>query len=185
MRFSPRAKLLALFALFAAPIVASLLAYHFYRPEATTNYGELLAPAPVTTQPFGREGGGTFRFESLRGQWVLVASDSGACPEACTAKLATMRQVRLALGRNAGRVARVFVVDDLKRPEAAFLAEYPGMEVAITPTGMVLPPQPANDRAHIYLIDPRGNVMMRFPSNTDGKRFLRDLNRLLKASQIG
>jgi hypothetical protein len=48
-----------------------------------------------------------------------------------------------------------------------------------------LPPAPANDRAHIYLIDPRGNVMMRFPAAADGKRMLRDLGRLLRASQIG
>jgi cytochrome oxidase Cu insertion factor (SCO1/SenC/PrrC family) len=183
--FSPRAKLLALFALFASPIVASLLVFHFYRPEATANYGELLPPSPVTAQEFGHEGGGVFRFQGLEGRWVLVASDSGECAAACVAKLTTMRQVRLALGRNAGRVARVLVVDDLRRPEPALLEAFPGLEVAITPTGMTLPPRPVNDRAHIYLIDPRGNVMMRFPAATDAKRMLRDLNRLLKASQIG
>src|SRR5262245_43594988 len=149
MAFSPRAKLLALFALFAAPIVASLLTYHFYRPEATGNYGELIKPEPVTTQEFGHGTGGTFRFGSLQGQWILVASDSGLCPQACADKLATMRQVRLALGRNASRVARVFVVDDLQKPAAPLLEQHPGLEVAITPVGMTLPPRPANDRAHI------------------------------------
>jgi hypothetical protein len=185
MTLSPRAKLLALFALFASPIAASLLVFHFHRPEATANYGELLAPAPVTAQAFGREGGGACRFQGLEGRWVLVASDSGDCVAACVAKLTAMRQVRLALGRNAPRVAQVLVVDDLRRPAIALLEQFPGLEVAITPVGLTLPPQPANDRAHIYLIDPRGNVMMRFPAAPDGKRMLRDLNRLLRASQIG
>ena len=38
---------------------------------------------------------------------------------------------------------------------------------------------------HIYLIDPLGNLMMRFPSNPDPKLMIKDLTRLLKASQIG
>lgn len=185
MTFSPRTKLLALLALFAAPIVASLVTYHFYRPEATGNYGELIPPTPVTSQSFGHSTGGTFRFQSLQGQWVLVASDSGTCPAACVEKLTTMRQARLALGRNASRVARVFVADDSKMLAPDVAAQFPGMEVAITLPGLTLPPQPANDRAHIYLLDPRGNVMLRWPAAPDRKLLLRDLNRLLRASQIG
>ena len=185
MKLGPRAKLLSIVAIFALPIVASFIAYHFVKPGRTSNYGELLPPSPVTPQVLGRESGGTFRFDELQGQWVLVASDSGACPQPCVEKLTTMRQVRLALGRNASRVARVFVVDDLARPPAGVLEPFDGTVVAIIPTGMNLPPAPANDRAHIYLVDPRGNVMMRFPSGTDRKKMLRDLERLLRASQIG
>jgi hypothetical protein len=63
--------------------------------------------------------------------------------------------------------------------------EFEGTLVALTPTGMHLPPGAANDRAHIYLVDPNGNVMMRWPAATDRKRMLKDLDRLLRASQIG
>lgn len=185
MAFSPRAKLVALCALFAVPIVASFVAYHLVKPEATGNYGELLPPRAVPEQALGREGGGTFRFEELRGKWVLVASDSGDCVEACVEKLTAIRQVRLALGRNAARVERVFVVDDLRPPRPALLEEFAGMVVARTPTGITLPPAPANDRAHVYVVDPRGNVMLRFPAGGDRRGMLKDLNRLLRASQIG
>ena len=182
----PRAKLAGLVAIFAIPIAASLLAYRFMRPDATANYGELLLPpGAITTQPFGRSDGGRFAFADLGGKWVLVASDSGDCAAACAEKLATLRQVRLALGRNASRVTRVFVVDDLRRPAAGALMEFEGTEVAFTPAGMSLPPGAVNDRAHIYLVDPRGNVMMRWPAKGDRKRILGDMQRLLKASQIG
>ncbi len=182
----PRAKLAGLVAIFAIPIVASLLAYRFMRPDATANYGELLLPpAAITAQTFGRVEGGRFTFPDLGGKWILVTSDSGDCPAACTEKLTTLRQVRLALGRNAGRVARVFVVDDLRLPVPGVLQGFDGIEVALTPAGMSLPPGAANDRAHIYLVDPRGNVMMRWPARADRKRILGDLQRLLKASQIG
>jgi cytochrome oxidase Cu insertion factor (SCO1/SenC/PrrC family) len=183
---SPRAKLLALAALFAAPIVASVVAYNFVDPRATANYGELLLPpAPVPAQRLEAPGGGGFGFAELAGKWVMVASDSGDCAAACRDKLEAMRQVRLALGREAGRVERVFVVDDLRRPEAALLQEFTGTRLALTPRGLVLPAGPANDRAHVYLVDPRGNVMLRWPAGADRKRMLGDMKRLLKASQIG
>jgi hypothetical protein len=38
---------------------------------------------------------------------------------------------------------------------------------------------------HIYLVDPLGNLMLRFPGQPDPKRMLKDLKLLLKASQIG
>jgi len=185
MKFGPRAKLLALCSIFALPIVASLITYRFYTPTETSNYGELLPPHPATEQALARTTGSPFRFSDLAGKWVLVASDSGACPDTCLEKLTLMHQVRLALGRNASRVERIFVVDDTFSPKAGLLATYPGLEVVITPRGLSLPPAPANDRAHIYLLDPRGNVMMRFPAAADRKRMLRDLNRLLRASQMG
>ena len=185
MKLGPRAKLVLLAALFALPIVASVLAYAFFRHQPTANYGELIAPRLVTAQPFERPGGGRFSFEEVRGRWVLVASDSGGCPAACLEKLVSMRQVRLALGRRASRVERVFVVDDVRAPPAEALREFEGTVVALTPRGLALPPGAANDRAHIYLVDPHGNVMLRWPAAADRRRMLKDLERLLKASQIG
>jgi len=44
----------------------------------------------------------------------------------------------------------------------------------------------AQDRAaHIYLVDPLGNLMLRFPAQVDPKGMMKDLRLLLKASQIG
>lgn len=185
MKAGPRAKLLLIAALFLLPIAASFLVYRFGRVQPTANYGELVPPAAITSQPFALASGGRFSFDHLRGRWAMVASDSGRCPAACVEKLTTLRQVRLALGRNATRVERVFVVDDLERPDPAALRPFEGTVVALTPPGMSLPLSAANDRAHIYLVDPHGNVMLRWPAAADRKRMLKDLERLLKASQIG
>lgn len=181
-----RLKLVAIIALFAAPIVASFLAFHFFRPEATSNYGELIRPPqPVTTASLRRWGGGEFAFTQLRGKWVLVASDSGACPASCAAKLTMMRQVRLMLGRNSGRLERVFVADDTTPLDPKALEPFEGTVAITPPTGMALPLAPVNDRAHFYLVDPLGNVMMRWPADAEPRRLFKDLERLLKASQIG
>jgi cytochrome oxidase Cu insertion factor (SCO1/SenC/PrrC family) len=186
VKIGPRAKLVLLGALFAAPIAASLFAYRFMHLEPTANYGELLLPpAAIPAHPLTRTDGSVFRFPELEGRWVLVASDSGACAGPCAAKVHAMRQVRLALGRNASRVARVFVVDDLAAPDSAALAPLEDLVIALTPRGLALPPGAVNDRAHIYLVDPRGNVMMRWPASPQMRGMLKDLERLLKASQIG
>ena len=186
MKLSPRAKLLAIVALFALPIVASFTAYRFFRPAATANYGELLLPPQaLPDHNFTLRDGTAFRFGELRERWILVASDSGACPAACAAKLHMTRQVRLALGRNASRVARVFVVDDTHPADAPAFTPAEDLVIASPPAGVVLPPGAANDRGHVYLVDPRGNVMMRWPSEPEFRGMLKDLERLLKASQIG
>jgi len=138
----------------------------------------------ATTHSFSSDAG-PFTFSSLRGRWILVASDSGKCDAACGRKLAAMRQVRLALGRNASRVARVFVIDDLAPPDPAAIGPAQGQVVLLPHPGVALPPGVANDRAHIYLVDPLGNVMLRWPAAPDPRRMLRDLERLLKASQVG
>ena len=186
MNVGPRTKLLLIAGGFALPIVASMLAYVYVRPAPTANYGELLLPpALVTGQRLEGAAGRPFSLRELEGRWVMVVSDSGACPPPCVDKLLTLRQVRLALGRDASRVERVFVVDDLARPAPATLAPFEGTLVAVTPRGLALAPGAGNDRAHIYLVDPHGNVMMRWPEHPDPARMLKDLQRLLRASQIG
>ena len=186
MKLSGRQKLLALMGLFAVPIVASVLAYNFLDIGPTANYGELVKPtASITRQQFATPAGSAFQFGDVAGRWVLVASDSGACERRCQEKLVAMRQLRLALGRNASRVERVLVVDDTRAPAAGTIEGFPGMLVALTPTGLAIPPGAANDRAHIYLVDPNGNVVMRWPDPPDMRRMFKDMERLLKASQIG
>jgi hypothetical protein len=186
MSIGPRAKLLLIFALFAAPIAASMLAYRYAHVSPTANHGELLLPpAQVPDRAFEGEGGKPFSFGTLRGRWILVATDAGACGEPCLGKLIAMRQVRLALGVNASRVARVFLADDGRAPQGAALAAFPGLERAVLPRGAALAAGPAWDRKHVYLVDPNGNVMMRWRADDDPKGMLRDLERLLRASQIG
>jgi cytochrome oxidase Cu insertion factor (SCO1/SenC/PrrC family) len=180
-----RRTLVLLVLVFFGPFVGAYVAYRFFPPDTSINYGELLLPpAQVPLQPLGAPGG-AFRFADLQGKWVLVASDSGACAEACEKKLTLMRQVWLALGKNRDRVERVFVVDDIAQADAARLEAYPGMRAVTIPVGMQMPPGLTNDRAHLYLVDPLGNVMMRYPAAAEGRRMLKDLERLLKASSVG
>jgi hypothetical protein len=98
-----------------------------------------------------------------------------------------MRQARLALGKDAERIERVWLLSDGEVPAPALLREHEGLNVARVPDGTLLGELPASGNAagYIYVVDPIGSLMLRFPADPDGRRMLRDLTRLLRASRIG
>lgn len=181
-------KLLAIFLVCAAPLVGSYVAYRYWRPGAFMNYGELLPVTPVPDSRLTTSDGAAFRLSMLRGKWILLHADSGDCrTDPCVRKLYDMRQSRLAQGNNMDRLERVWLVTDDAPPSAPQPELYEGMYVLRGDVAIPLAALPAagDVRDHIYLVDPAGNVMMRYPKDADPKRMIRDLTRLLKYSQAG
>jgi hypothetical protein len=171
---STRLKLAGIFAACAAPFVLGWAAWYFgWGTGAAGNYGELIAPRPLTGAPFAE----------LRGKWVLVSFDPAACDAYCEKKLYFMRQLRRAQGANEARIERLWIVTDAGALRAELLAAIEGTHIARTIAhGDVFP---GSHREHIYLVDPLGNLMLRFPRDPDASRMLKDLQRLLKYSRIG
>jgi hypothetical protein len=170
-----RTKLALLAAFFALPIAASWLIWTFdLVPGVTGNYGTLLPPKPVALPPD----------PALKGKWILVQFDGGACGEACERKLYFMRQVRRAQGKEMQRVARLWFVTDAKAPRPEVLAAIEGTVVAPA-AGRVDFPAENSTVDHLYLVDPLGNLMMRFPRDPDPARVIKDIQRLLRSSSFG
>jgi cytochrome oxidase Cu insertion factor (SCO1/SenC/PrrC family) len=161
---------LVILALCAAPTIAAWLAYVLWQPQRRLNHGELIEARIISDPELRRLDGSPFRLSQLHGRWVLLQIDSGACAEACEKKLLYMRQARLAQGKDAERIERMWLLSDAAPPDGRFLAEFPA---ARSPSG------------HIYLLDPLGNLMLRFPSDPDPQRMVEDLARLLRASRVG
>lgn len=186
-------KLLLLVALMGAPIVLSYLIYFWGAPSSSVNYGELIEARPLPDIALRKADGGEFRISQLRGKWVMLLVDSGACDEPCRKKLYYLRQVRLTQGVEMERIERAWLIDDGKMPEAGVAEEYKGTWLIDAKGSELLKAFPAaasasafaSNRDHIYLIDPLGNLMMRFPKDADPSRMVKDLKRLLKISRIG
>jgi len=170
-----------------APVAASYLIYYFWPPSQTVNYGELVKPRRLPDARLALADGTPFQLASLRGKWVLAMVDSAACDAYCERKLYFMRQVRLAQGKEMERVERAFLITDSAMTVPEKLAPYAGTLLIRAAGGDVLELFPAQGArsAHIYLIDPLGNLMMRYPPEPDPRRMIDDLKRLLKASRIG
>jgi hypothetical protein len=165
-----RNKLVLVALVCAAPLVLGTAAYLLrWSPGGASNYGELITPRAVAGM------------EALRGKWVMVAFDAAACDARCEQKLYFMRQVRRAQGKEMDRLERLWVVTDEAPPRAAALAAMEGTRVARVPGSEF----PGNRVDHIYLVDPLGNLMMRFPRDPDPSKTIKDLQRLLKYSRFG
>jgi hypothetical protein len=176
--------------------VASFLTYFLATPPAVTaNYGELVSPALALPELKSAMLDGSdlpqdVRDRGLRGKWLIVTSDGGACAATCEKKLYSMRQARLILGRDMDRVARVVLLDDDAKPSAELMSAYSGTAwIAARDANWrnALPKAKGDERgrARIYLVDPLGNLFMSYSAEPDIKRMAKDLQRVLKASQIG
>ena len=190
---SPRTKFVMIFLLFSVPFIASTITFLIWKPSVTNNYGELLSPIIALPEAkLVRIDGDTANKDliekSLRGKWLMVTRDSGACETACQKKLYAMRQARLSIGREQDRVVRVVLVDDDVAPSAALVAEFQGtiwVSAKALPWLAKLPSVESNTRNHLYGVDTLGNVFIRYNADPDIKRMMKDFQRVLKASQIG
>jgi hypothetical protein len=187
-----RLKMLLLLLVCAAPVIASYVAYFVIRPDRRANYSELILPtrpmppALALTDLDGR----AVRADTLKGQWLLVVVSGGACDPVCERHLWIQRQLREALGRDSTRVDKVWLIDDgiAPRPETLAAVRSGGMptsvlHVASDRLGTWLTPMPESRlEAHMYIVDPMGDWMMRVPPDPDPARLKRDVERLLRAS---
>jgi hypothetical protein len=167
----PALKVAAIFVACAAPLGLGWLASEQrWISGRTGNYGELLSPRPLAGP-----------LAPLRGKWVLVTLDPAACGPRCERKLYIVRQVRRAQGKNAERVERLWLTTDGGTPRAELVGALAGSRIAAADTALAS----ALPGDYIYLVDPLGNLMMRFPAEPQAKRMIEDLERLLKYSSFG
>lgn len=180
-------KFLLLMLLMLSPVIASYLFHTFgFRPEGTVNYGELLEVKPLQGQALNIENNTIFRARDLHGKWSFVSIDSGQCDEYCQKKLYQMRQVRLVQNTEKDRVARIWLINDHHLPQAEIKKEYEGTVMLSVKDNELLNEFPAehSQRDHIYVVDPMGNLMMRYPRDANPTKISNDLKLLLKLSHF-
>lgn len=186
-----RLKMLLIWAVCAAPVVASYLSYYVVKPQGRINHGTLITPPkPMAAEPglaFTDLQGQAVAPQALQGQWLLVSVAGGACDAACERQLYLQRQLREVLGRDKDRVDRVWLIPDQAEVRPALLpALAQAWTLRVDPARLSQWLQADAGQtlgSHLYLVDPRGDWMMRFPADADPVRIKKDLMRLLKASE--
>ena len=185
-----RLKMLMVLLVCAAPVMASYFTYYVVRPEGRRNYGELITP-PVDMPELQTqdERGDIVPLKSLKGQWLLVAVGGGACDAACQENLYFQRQLRESLGKDKDRLDRVwFITDDAPVNKSLLPALSQSQVLRLKAEALQGWLKPAADHAladHLYVVDPMGNWMMRFPAPmnvSSAAKAKRDLERLMRAS---
>ena len=190
-----RIQMLLLLLACASPVIASYFAYYVIKPEGgKTNFGTLVYPA----QEFNT----AWLDTPLQGKWtLLVARPAGEChikDKQCIEALFLMRQTKVAMGRESGRLQLIWVNTDGKPVDPEVLKIYDekaaGLQVLTLPSD---PKQKADFEAwldkegagqQIQLIDPSPAKMMYFPVTNSPKEFSsmkKDLEKLLKLNHKG
>lgn len=198
-RRASRIKLLTILAVFAVPLLLATIWLQIVRMSGDelgdTSRGQLISPAvPLSEFALTTLEGEPWALDDVRGLWTMLYMPEGDCSETCQTNLYNMRQVRLALNHRMDRVQRLVLAESAGQFDADLLEEHPGLVVA---GGDVQEQARFRDQVHaaesampalgdaIYLLDPFGNVMMRFPSDLPPKSMLKDIKHLLKVSRIG
>ena len=182
--------MLAVLLVCAAPVVASYVTYYVIRPEARRNFGDLIEPQrPMVALPTMTLDGNVGDMSALKGQWLLVSVAGGACGDKCEKNLYLQRQLRESLGKEKGRLDRVWLVNDSAPVASALTSALADAAVLrVDPTSLLRWLEPGATHKlpdHLYVVDPLGNWMMRFPADLDAvtaAKAKRDLDRLLRAS---
>jgi hypothetical protein len=185
-----RWKMILVLLVCASPVVASYFTYYVIRPEGRRNFGELVEPQrPLPALATRALDGKAGELTALKHQWLLLGVAGGACDARCEQNLYFQRQLRESMGREKERMDRVWLVNDDAPVRPALLPALAGASVLyVAPAGLVqwLEPSPGQRlQDHLYLVDPLGNLMMRFPADMDAPaaaKAKRDLDRLLRAS---
>ena len=187
--------------LLLAFIVPVLMAYLVYvnmgDVSKTRNNGELvIPPRPLESFSLQNESGQAFGFEQLKGNWNLVYIGNGKCAETCRDRLSIMHQSRIAQGKAMSRVGLIYIALDKNeaanagslKKEFARLTVLTGGQDDITKTLKLFETDAAiniKDGNLIFMLDPLGNLMMRYKKDVRLIGIIKDMEHLLKVSQIG
>lgn len=192
---NPRRQLWILIGAFFAPLVLAFALYYGLdiRPHGSTNQGDLIHP-PISLPEVELPGVAdqSFAADALRDKWSMLYIGDGSCDARCREALTLMRQTRLALGDDMHRVQRVFLVSGNCCDRAYLDSEHSGLLLGRIDNAAgqtLLETFPDASRAatlgRIYLVDPLGNLMMKYEPDAPQKGLLEDLKKLLKLSHIG
>jgi hypothetical protein len=175
-----RWKLILVIAMCAAPLVLSYFTYYVIKPEGRTNYGALLDPSLYQTPQ---------ELIPYRGKWVMLQVSASDCEKACQNTLLNMRQLWLMQGKDRDRIERVALMTGNNPLETSLLKIYDGTHFLPSSAKTLETRLPAEEGStiydRIYLIDPLGNLMMRYSADADPNKIKKDITKLLKASSIG
>jgi cytochrome oxidase Cu insertion factor (SCO1/SenC/PrrC family) len=181
----------ALGGLFLLPLLLSFWLYYgaHWRPQGTTNHGELFEPLRPLPDVTLNDADGVAHSQVFQGKWTLVYVGNGACDADCRTTLVFMRQTRLSLNNEMTRVQRVLLATTACCDRTYLAGAHPGLRVLDASQAAAQPllaQFPPDGRAQaLYVVYPLGTLMMRYDARLPPRGLLEDLKRLLQLSHIG
>lgn len=195
----PKFVLLALILLFLIPLLLAWILYdrRYTFGKGMVNHGHLITPPfAIDSLKFYDAKSQLLIKKVSNGKWLMLYLNPGSCNKLCQRGLHNLRQIRTATGKNRNRIERAIVTYQQNLPNPRLIKllnqKYQGTKLFITSKQSFETTVAKNvsipyavSQGSLYIVDPHGNVMMVYKSSADPIGIFKDLQRLLKASQIG
>lgn len=176
-----RLQLILILAVVIGPMILATAMYQwrFWVPETRSYHGELIGTGQ-TRADLGVVGADEPR-------WQLLVTVPDDCDDACKELVFLARQVHIGLNRDVARAAHGLATAQplTDAYDAQLRREYPQLARYQLELQAYDNASGKGEGAHLWIVDPRGNLVLRYDASSKGKAILDDLRHLLKISQIG
>lgn len=182
-----KSSIILVFIAFFIPVMIAVLLHSRWidwAPGNGTSHGQLIAPV-IALGAFDATDvhGETVDQAALLEHWHLVFVPDGVCDRDCLEQLYWMRQIRTAQGRHQTDIGLMLLSPSTLSAETVseVLELAPDFRILDGASAQPLLERfPTPDHAgSTYIVDPQGNIMMRYPSDADPTGIRKDLRRLL------
>ncbi|MGF6152786.1 hypothetical protein [Pseudomonas fluorescens] len=150
----------------------------FWVPEGRSYHGELIGNGKSRAD---------LGVQADEDRWQMLVTTPQDCSVDCQQLVYLARQIQVALGRDASRASHALAVAQPLSAdyEAKLKREYPQLQRYPLDLSTYTKNVQGKGSAQLWIIDPHGNLVLRFDPTVKGKDLLNDLRHLLKLSNIG
>ncbi len=170
--------LLILFVVLGPMILAtSMYKLQFWVPEGRNFHGVMIGNGQSRAD---------IGIDAQDERWQLLVSAPQACAEDCRQLVYLARQIQVGLGRDASRASHALAAAQALDADyqAVLGREYPQLQ-RYPLDSQRYQQQVGEPGPQLWIVDPHGNLVLRYDAKVNGKKVLDDLRHLLKLSNIG
>ena len=150
----------------------------FWVPDSRSYHGELIGNGQTRAD---------IGVQADEQRWQLLVTAPAACAAECQQLVYLARQLQISLGRDASRASHALASAQpvSAEYEAKLKVEYPQLQRYSLDLSTFTKHAAAPGDAQLWIVDPHGNLVLRYDAKVKGKDLLNDLRLLLKLSNIG
>ncbi|NWA41305.1 hypothetical protein HX871_27430 [Pseudomonas reactans] len=150
----------------------------FWVPESRSYHGEMIGNGQTRAD---------IGVQTDEQRWQLLVTSPTACTADCQQLVYLARQLQISLGRDASRASHALASAQpvSAEYETKLNVEYPQLQRYPLDLPTFSKGAAAPGDAQLWIVDPHGNLVLRYDAKVKGKDLLNDLRHLLKLSNIG
>ncbi|MGA9704011.1 hypothetical protein [Pseudomonas sp.] len=175
-----RWQLILILMMVIGPMVLATFMYklQFWVPDSRSYHGEMIGNGQTRAD---------IGVQADEDRWQLLVTAPTACTADCRQLVYLARQLQISLGRDASRASHALASAQPVSAayEAKLKAEYPQLQRYPLDLTTFTKDAAAPGDAQLWIVDPHGNLVLRYDAKVKGKDLLNDLRLLLKLSNIG